>query len=260
VMTDTPTGANALLETTNRRAVLGGVLAAGALGATAALPAYAAPGVAQLSATDRRVLDLWSRRNRMRAALERISNQMNAAASQMPEWTRGGPKYVLAQGEIPPNRFGLDISRLDPGSLKVGWPQVADVDQQLVAGSGWILARPNVEDLYAQFQADLSSLDKAKCRRDEARRRLTQALLAHDARLKEQEIERDRVGYNRLSSRSEAGWKKVLKIERAIRDHAGTSVLALAASLLISIQDDDDEEVYRATLRIIRPQLVGAIA
>jgi hypothetical protein len=49
--------ARTLPEATNRRAVLG------ALGATAALPAYAAPGVAQLSATNRRVLDLWRRRS-----------------------------------------------------------------------------------------------------------------------------------------------------------------------------------------------------
>jgi hypothetical protein len=58
------------LPEANRRAVLGAVLAAGALGATAALPAYAAPGAAALSATDRRVLDLWQRYQKLQADLE----------------------------------------------------------------------------------------------------------------------------------------------------------------------------------------------
>jgi hypothetical protein len=195
----------------------------------------------------------------MRAVLERISNQKDAAEAQMPEWARGGPKYVLARGGEIPNHLGLDMGRLGPDSHRVGWPQVADLDQQLVAASGWILARPDVEDLYNQFKADLKAMT-----RDEARLRLTQALLAHDARLKEQDAEEDRVGYNRLNARSNAGWSKVLDIEEAIREHAGTSVLALGASLVIGNQADDDHvqvlQTYRASLRAIRPQLVGAIA
>jgi hypothetical protein len=91
-----------------------------------------------------------------------------------------------------------------------------------------------------------------------------QALLAHDARVKAQDVERDRAGYNRFVKRSEAGWSKVLDIEKAIRKHAEASVLAVAASLVIGIQADDDEDevlqTYRASLRALRPQVVGAIA
>jgi len=91
-----------------------------------------------------------------------------------------------------------------------------------------------------------------------------QALLAHDARVKAQDVERDRAGYKRFVKRSEAGWSKVLDIEKAIRKHAEASVLALGASLVIGIHADDKEEnvlaAYRASLRAIRPQLVGAIA
>ena len=35
----------------------------------------------------------------------------------------------------------------------VGWPQVANLDQQPVDALGRILARPSVEDLYDQFRA-----------------------------------------------------------------------------------------------------------
>jgi hypothetical protein len=92
-----------------------------------------------------------------------------------------------------------------------------------------------------------------------------QALLAHDARVKAQDVERDRAGYKRFVKRSEAGWSKVVDIEKAIEKHMGEgSVLALGASLVIGIHADDKDEnvlaAYRASLRAIRPQLVGAIA
>src|ERR1700722_17056284 len=87
--------AQTLPETTNRRAVLGAVLAAGVAGATAALPGAAAQ-LPPLSAIDRRVLDLWGGYTRLRAAIGRV----DAAKAQIPEWARPGPKYVLAKGEI----------------------------------------------------------------------------------------------------------------------------------------------------------------
>ena len=170
----------------------------------------------------------------------------------MPKWARSGPRYVRAKGEI-------QIPGVTHAASEVGWPEVADLEQQPADAHGWILARPNVEDLYAQF--------RAYCRtgsRDEATRGFLQALLAHDARVKDRDAERDRVGYNRLNGRLETGWGKVFDIEKTIKKHRDASVLAVAASLMIDIQLDDDEEdvldAYRASLRAIRPQLIGAIA
>jgi hypothetical protein len=244
--------ARALPETTSRRAALGAIIAAGAVGATLALPAYAAPGPVLLSAIDRRVLDLWNRRSIMRTALERIRGEGSAAQAQMPAWARSGPKYVLAKGEI-------FVPGVDGAGSDVGWPQVVDLHQQPVDCLGRILARPNVEDLYDQFREACRARN-----RKEATLGFLQALLAHDARVKAQDVERDRAGYNRFVKRSEAGWSKVLDIEKAIRKHAEASVLALGASLVIGIHADDEEEnvlaAYRASLRAIRPQLVGAIA
>jgi hypothetical protein len=242
--------ARSLPEATNRRALLGAVLIAGAAAATA-LPACAAFETPGLSAVDRRVLDLWRRRAKLVAFCERLGEQIDATKAQMPRWARSGPKYRLARGEIElPGELDRD---------SVGWPEVADLDQQPVDVLGRIIARPNVEDLYAQFPSDCRARG-----REEGTRRLLQALLAHDARVKEQDAERDRVGYNRLNKRSETGWSKVLDIESAIRKHAAASVLAVAASMVAHIQLDDDEDdvlqTYRASLRAIRPQLVGAIA
>jgi hypothetical protein len=61
------------MTSSDRRAVLGAVLAAGAVGATAALPTAASTGPA-LSDIDRRVLDLWRRFAKVRA----ISKKLNA--------------------------------------------------------------------------------------------------------------------------------------------------------------------------------------
>ena len=245
----------ALPETTNRRAVLGGVLAAGAFGATAALPACAAPGPVALSAADRRVLDLWNRRGRMLAARDRISEEIDAAAAQLPGWARPGPKrlFVTGKAETPWLSFDGDT----------GWPEIADLDQQLAACAPGeeVFARPNAMDLCAQFQRKWRGLETDI---DEARHKLMRALVALDERLTQKRAEEERTGYARLRARSDACTNKIVDIEDAIGKHVEASVLALGASLMIGIQDNDEEEhvlaAYRASLRAIRPQLVGAIA
>ena len=205
-MTNATLRANAqtLPEATNRRAVLGAVLAAGALGATAVLPAYAATGPAALSATDRRVLDLWqpAQPDAGRPGTHLRSNGPGAGPNA--GIGSGWPKYVFAAG----NSF-LYLAGGD-----VGWPEVADLDQQPVDAFGRILARPNVEDLYDQFKR---TKDNELAGGEAATRGFLQALLAHDARVKEQEAEKDRAGFNRLNARSETGWSIVRDIEEAIK-------------------------------------------
>jgi hypothetical protein len=170
----------------------------------------------------------------------------------MPEWARTGPQYVLAKEKLP------ELSEILSGG-DTGWPQVADIDRQPVDALGRIFARPSVFDFIEQFSADKRAIGL-----DEARRKLTQALVAHDERIKEQRAEKERTGYNRFSARSDAGWDKVLAVEEQIKEHAPRSILALAATFVIYIQSDDEEEnvlrASRAALAAIRPQLVGAIA
>jgi hypothetical protein len=55
-----------------------------------------------------------------------------------------------------------------------------------------------------------------------------------------------------------------LAIEKVLRSDIGASMQALAAVLMIQIEDDESNEdvpgLYRASLRAIRPQVVGLIA
>jgi hypothetical protein len=80
---------------TNRRAVMGAIVAAGALGATAALPAYAAPGPVALSPIDRRVLDLWQRYQKLRTDMDGVLDESGwAALDEM------GAEFCAIQGKI----------------------------------------------------------------------------------------------------------------------------------------------------------------
>lgn len=63
---------------TNRRAVLGAVIAVGVVGTTS-LSAAAAPAAPKLSAIDRRVLDLWSRRAKLQLLSRRIAGAATTA-------------------------------------------------------------------------------------------------------------------------------------------------------------------------------------
>ena len=170
----------------------------------------------------------------------------------MPQWAQSGPQYVFVKEKLP------EISEILSGG-ETGWPQVADLDQQPVDALGRIFARPSVLDFIDQFRKDQAAIGL-----DEARRKLTHALVAHDERIKEQRAEQERTGYSRLSDRNDAGWDKVLDVENEIKKHAETSILAFAATFMIYIQSDDEEEdvlrASRASLAAIRPQLVGAIA
>jgi hypothetical protein len=242
--------ARTLPEPTTRRAALVSIIAAGAVGATAALPAHATTELPALSAVDRRVLDLWRRRAKLVAFCNGLDEQIEAAKAQMPRWARGGPKYRLAKGEI---ELPDELAR-----HYVGWPEVANLDQQPVDVLGQIIARPRVEDLYAQF------FNPAKAGRKQATQLFLQALLAHDKRVKEQKAEQERTGYSRLNARQVATTDKIGDIMAAIEEKAEISTLALAAHTIFLIELNDEEDyvlrTFRATLVAIRPQLVGEIA
>ena len=62
-----------MTNATNRRAVLGAVVAVGAV-ATTSLSAAAIAPAPKLSATDRRVLDLWARRAKLRLLSRRTAD------------------------------------------------------------------------------------------------------------------------------------------------------------------------------------------
>ena len=67
-----------MTNVTNRRAIMGAVVAVGAV-ATTSLSAAAIAPAPKLSATDRRVLDLWARRAKLRLLSRRTADAFDAA-------------------------------------------------------------------------------------------------------------------------------------------------------------------------------------
>ena len=118
--------ARTLPDVTSRRSVLGAVLAAGAV-AVPALPFFAAVETPALSTPTAACLIFGTDGRRLRAALDRLSERIDVAEAQMPEWARSGPKYVLAKGEYD--------SGITHAAGDVGWPEVYSSPSALLDGS-----------------------------------------------------------------------------------------------------------------------------
>ena len=237
--------ARTLPGVTNRRAVLSAVLAAGAAGVTAALPAVASAAPA-LSARDRRVLDLWRRRAKLKAIAARLSEEYDAAKAKLPEWAREGPKYVLPDG-----------SRAD-SPARSGWPMVADLSRRRVdLPLRRINARPSPTELRDKFLCDFVFRDEIALFAEYGR-----DFSEFADRLRQQAAEEKRLGLDVLGQRHTAAWDAIINVEKAFDQHIGSSVLALGAVLIIAIEDhcEDIEALNRTSLRAIRPQLISEIA
>jgi hypothetical protein len=235
--------ARAMPKATNRRAVLGAVLAAGA--AATALPASAL-GAPPLSAVDRRVLSLWGRRRAMEETGDRLTAEWLAKEKLLPTWAQSGPAYLRPDG----SPAGL------PGMS--GWPVVADLSRRPVV-NGVINARPNAEDLYREFWAA-----KEAAGWTEATHHFARALSELSDRIRQQDAERERVGFTMNDPRINRAYDLRHVVEHKIEALVPSSVLALGVHLIGEIESDADEDhvirAHRASLAAIRPQLVGAIA
>jgi hypothetical protein len=76
--------ARTMSEATNRRAILGAILTAGAAAGLPAALATTATAAPTLSLLDRRVEDLWLRRRRLKAIADHLNDQYDALDASMP--------------------------------------------------------------------------------------------------------------------------------------------------------------------------------
>jgi hypothetical protein len=239
--------ARTLPEVTSRRSILGAVLATGAAGAAAILPASAS-GAPQLSAVDRRVLQLWRRRRAAKGICDRLSADWNAKHDLLPSWADSGAVYLRPDGSPTANE------------AQVGWPLVADLSRRPVV-NGVINARRSAEDLYHEFKAARAVAGSWV----EPTHEFARALVELSDRLLQQRAEEDRVGLiPDYDDRLERAYDVLHAIEDKISDLVPVSILALGADLIPRIERDDDEEAdmraWRATLTAVRFQLIDIIA
>jgi len=140
---------------TDRRAVLGAVLAAGAVGATAVLPAAAAES--QLSAVDRRVLDLWRQHAELKAIYDHNINS-RMAREHSADWVNlcdalNDIKEKLAE------HFGTSVLAL--GAILTLW-----IDDELYTG----LNRASLRAIRPQLVGAIAeAADRVLAEEEEAR-------------------------------------------------------------------------------------------
>lgn len=234
-----------MANTANRRAILSAVLAAGA---TAALPAAAAAATSAppLSPIDRRVLDLWRRRAKLKAIQARLDERYAATDAQMPAWSNPGPKFLMPDGSP---AVGIDeIS---------AWPMVADLRSRVVHRPGYVNARPSRDDL----QKDWHIARWRRCSVAEANSYLERITAEFDERQRQIEAEEDRLGITLLEKRLDDADNAICATEAAFDELIETSMLALAAVLMIfDNQCEVVEGLHRAALAAIQPRLIGSIA
>lgn len=80
---------------------------------------------------------------------------------------------------------------------------------------------------------------------------------------REQKVRFERIG-STDTDKGQAAWDLLMDLEHVLHSNVRASVHALAASLIIEIEDNESGEdvpgLWRGSLSAIRPQLVGAIA
>jgi hypothetical protein len=233
--------ARTMPEATNRRAVLGAILTAGAaVGLPAALASAAAPAPT-LSPLDKRVEDLWLRRRRLKAIADQLNERWDAAADSLPAWAKPGPNIVSIDGT-------------PRGKVFSDWPQVADLSRRPSPfPKGDVYARPDVKDILAEW----SDNGRAK------NANLARALIEWGERVLEQESEMERAGLDEYSERLDHAHSLIRDVEDTFRERMGESAFALAAVLVAEIELKEPEDVpglAAASLAAIRPQISGPIA
>ena len=112
------------------------------------------------------------------------------------------------------------------------------------------------------FQEDDPKVLAALAAFDENDRQLEVDLAACKARNAAHESERERLGLASLEEECEQLWDELRDLRDEILSSKLRSPHALAAAMIIKVDDTDEEtaDILRASLRVIRPQLVGAIA
>jgi hypothetical protein len=138
----------------------------------------------------------------------------------------------------------------------------AYLDGRLVDDPGLVNGAKLWRQRSMRFQEDDPKILAAIAAFDENDRQLEVDLAACKARNAAHESERERLGLAPLEEEYEQMSDEISDLTCEILSSELRSPHALAAAVIIKIDDTDDEtaDVLRASLAAIRPQLVGAIA
>ena len=251
---------------TNRRAVLGAVLAAGAAIGTGHVAAATA-ATNEIMESDRRAIEQWVRYRATRGTLRDLALQIEAAEERLPEWAQVEP------GAIRPSADDIRAAREARHSQIYEMPEGDQASHHRICTEIWraILDRKFIAsdaDYYRKIAEqpvtpNMSSAIAAFEESDRLRDAELAALEARKEACKEaQAAERRRVGlvelqaeYDRVVDEFGAPMDEISSAELR-----GPHVLALALMIRMDEIHGSEDAIERASLSALRPQLIGAIA
>lgn len=216
------------------------------------VPALASPAASDtMTESDAQIEQLWIERTTLAAESRALWRAYEVAESQMPEWAAPGPMYLCSDGAFRGSEVGWP--RLDPGRL----PE----------GSAMINVRPSPHDIKRDFDTQMSVWGPRGAKAVRA---------AYDCRMADlnerqlrQRAEREKVGLPANEARMDVIVGRILDINEAIEQLAGSSPTYFAVILMLGLTGENVHDaldceglgtVARCILPRLRPQLSGLIA
>jgi hypothetical protein len=243
---------------TDRRAVLGAVIAAGA---AATLPTMAA--TKELTESDRQVIERWVRYRALCGRHSRAYAQIDDLSGKLPD-IRPNEKEVRVAHEERRHKIRMEEPGGSDASMLRTCREIeqAHLDGRLVDDPGLVNGAKSWRRRFMRFQEDDPKILAAIAAFDENDRQLAVDLAACKARNAAHEAKRERLGLASLEEECEQLYDELSDLNCEILSSELRSPHALASAIIVKIDDTDDEtaDVLRASLAVIRPQLVGLIA
>jgi hypothetical protein len=254
-----PAIARAMPKTTNRRGALCAVLAGAVIGAVPA----AAIAANELTEADRRAIERLARYRAMNARLVDLNFRADALEDKLPDIGQSEKELGSAH-----EKRRHKIWREEPGGYDASMLRAcreieqAYLDGRLVDEPGLVNGANYWRQRIMSFQEDDPKILAAIAAFDENDRQLEVDLAACKAREAAHEAERERLGLDSLEEEHGRLCDDLSDLRDEILSSELRSPHALAAAVMIKIDDTDEEtaDILRASLASIRPQLVGAIA
>jgi len=244
-------------------------------------------------------IENWIRLRAFRALDEDLVRQVDDAEDRLPEWAQVGPKWLRGAGVAEEKGLSEDPAITATAPVKPGVkinirPSADDIRAAHNARYERIRNGPGGEEASCRFM--VAWIAEAECRGhpvDSALKRGAEIslkrfagrpadpdassalgafkeslrirdleLAAHERRQEAQAGERKRVGLVELEAEQERVADEIGDLICEFLSSELRSPHALAAAIIIKIDDTDDEtaDILRASVGTIRPQLIGAIA
>jgi hypothetical protein len=202
-------------------------------------------GACNAAADEGRLETLWRRRKFLVRKLAKASADHDEAVSKLPEWARSGPKWMDFDG----NKTGGFC----------GWPEVENPTPPQIEGA-YRRIRISPDDVKEEFRTHLRTFGTRGPGWKAARSSYVQRLKKVRARVAEQKRLEEEAGVNSFLDLIDRISDAIFDVEEAISRLSASSLIGMAALILIKADVDDNRQDWACLLRPLCPYVSGIIA